>query len=208
MGDIYAEKGYGAQAVGFGERLGIVVVDFQKGFIDSRFRMGSSPHIERAVENTARLLEVARARGVPVANCYVAYPNAESLPHWKVAMVRDLIRGSEACELDPRIVDHDRDFVFEKYGASAFFMSPCASWFTTQHVDTIAVAGCVTSGCVRASVVDAFQFGFRTLLIEDCSGDMDEGPHRDTLRDVGRRYADIVSSDDVVRYMLANDRQR
>jgi maleamate amidohydrolase len=155
-----------------------------------------------------RLLEAARARGVPVANCYVVYPNAESLPHWKVAMVRDLIRGSEACELDPRIVDHDRDFVFEKYGASAFFMSPCASWLTTQHVDTIAVAGCVTSGCVRASVVDAFQFGFRTLLIEDCSGDMDEGPHRDTLRDVGRRYADIVSSDDVMRYISANDRQR
>lgn len=207
MSNIYDEKGYGARSVGFGERLGILVVDFQKGFIDRKFRMGGSPHIDGAVESTAELLKVARARGVPVANCYVAYPSQDAVPYWKVETVRELIRGSEHCELDPRIVDPTYDFVFEKHGASAFFMSPCLSWLTKKRVDTVAVTGCVTSGCVRASVVDAFQFGFRTQLVADCSGDMDEGPHQDTLRDVGRRYADIVSSEDVIRHIMANKPQ-
>ena len=69
----------------------------------------------------------------------------------------------------------------------------------------IAVTGCVTSGCVRASAVDSFQFGFRTMLVDDCSGDHDEGPHQDTMRDVGRRYADVVQSDDVINFMMRNN---
>ena len=68
------------------------------------------------------------------------------------------------------------------------------------------LSNCVTSGCVRASVVDAFQFGFRALLVEDCCGDQEEGPHNDTLRDVGRRYADIVSSDEVIERLKLNSR--
>ena len=66
------------------------------------------------------------------------------------------------------------------------------------------VTGCVTSGCVRASVVDSFQYGFRTILVEDCCGDQELQPHLDTLRDVGRHYADIRSADEVIRYIMAN----
>src|SRR3546814_10391636 len=83
-------------------------------------------------------------------------------------------------------------------------MTPLSAYMTRKRVDTIAVTGCVTSGCVRASVVDSFQFGFRTMLVADCSGDMEEGPHNDALRDVGRRYADIVTSDAVVRHIMSN----
>jgi len=205
VGDIYSAKTYGARPIGFGRRLGLVVVDFQRGFIDSRFRMGGSPLVGRAVENTARLLQVARARGVPVASCYVAYPNGRGAPHWKVAAVtEDLIEGSEAAQLDPRTGDPSYDYVFPKPGASAFFATPLASFLTTKGVDTVAVAGCVTSGCVRATVVDSFQYGFRTMLIDDCCGDQEPQPHQDTLRDVGRRYADIVTADEIIRYMMAN----
>ena len=208
MSDLYQTKSYGELPIGFGERLAVLVVDFQKGFIDPRFQMGGGPMIEAAVENTVRLLEVARARGVPVANCYVAYPGPEHAPYWKVgAVTRDLVRGSEAVELDPRIVDERHDYVFEKYGASAFFQSPLASWLVKHRVDTVAVTGCVTSGCVRASAVDSFQYGFRTMLVDDCCSDQDEGPHRDTLRDVGRRYADVVSCDDVIAWLMSNSRQ-
>jgi maleamate amidohydrolase len=206
MSDVYSAKSYGEHEIGFGDSIGILVVDFQRGFTEARFPMGGSDHVERAVTNTARLLEVARARRAPVASCYVAYANDEEHPHWKVgAVTRELRRGSEAVELDPRIADHDYDYVFEKWGASAFFMTPLSSFFTRHKVDTVAVTGCVTSGCVRASVVDAFQFGFRTMLVADCSGDQEEGPHNDTLRDVGRRYADIVGADDVIRRLLRND---
>ena len=207
MSDVYSEKSYGEIEVGFGDRIGILVVDFQLGFTDARFRMGGSGHIERAVTNTARLLEAARACKAPVANCYMAYGNEVKCPHWKVGAVkRELRRGGEAVELDPRISDHSYDLVFEKWGASAFFMTPLSSFFTRHKVDTVAVTGCVTSGCVRASVVDAFQFGFRALLVEDCCGDQEEGPHNDTLRDVGRRYADIVSSDEVIERLKLNGR--
>ena len=205
MNNVYHEKSYGDIEVGFGDKIGILVVDFQLGFTDTRFRLGGSAHIERALTNTAHLLEVARACKAPVANCYVAYGNDEECPHWKVSAAKtDLRRGREEVKLDPRIADHSYDYVFEKWGASAFFMTPLSSYFTRHKVDTVAVTGCVTSGCVRASVVDAFQFGFRTLLVDDCCGDQEEGPHNDTLRDVGRRYADIVRSDEVIARLKLN----
>ena len=205
MTDIYAAKTYGARPIGFGKRLAILVVDFQKGFTDPRYRMGGGPLIDAAVETTARLLKVARARDVPVASCYVAYPNGKGAPHWKMtAVAEDLIEGSDAVRLDPRIADPGYDYVFCKPGASAFFATPLASFLNKEGIDTVAVTGCVTSGCVRASVVDSFQYGFRTMLVDDCSGDQAPQEHADTLRDVGRRYADIVMADDVIRHTMAN----
>ncbi|MCB1739006.1 MAG: isochorismatase family protein [Gammaproteobacteria bacterium] len=207
MSEIYTRKTYGEMEIGFGERLGLLVVDFQKGFTDARFPMGGGELIDAAVERTATLLELARARGVPVASCYVAYPDETATPYWKVGSVkRDLRRGSEAVELDPRIDAPEHDYVFEKTGASAFFQTPLTSYFVKHRVDTVAIAGCVTSGCVRASVVDSFQFGFRTMLIDDCCGDQEREPHLNTLRDVGRRYADIVSAEQVMNHLNSNSR--
>ena len=88
MQDIYSDRSYGEDKVGFGERLGILVVDFQKAFTDGRFPMGGSDRIDKAVENTARLLSVAREKNIPVASCFVAYPNLASMPYWKVGALR------------------------------------------------------------------------------------------------------------------------
>jgi maleamate amidohydrolase len=73
-------------------------------------------------------------------------------------------------------------------------------------VDTVVICGCTTSGCVRASIVDAFSHGFRVIVPEDCVGDMEEGPHWDNLRDVGRRYADVVKLDDVLAQLSSAKR--
>ena len=205
MNDIYAEKSYGSDSVGFGEKLAVLVVDFQAGFIDPKYRMGGSQRIEDAVNNTARLLEVARAKGVPVANCVVAYPNRDAMPYWKIDSVkRELLEGTDAVKLDPRIADDEYDYIFSKWGASAFFQTPVVAYLAKHRVDTVAVTGCVTSGCVRASIVDSFQFGFRTLMVDDCCGDHAEQPHQDTIRDVGRRYADVVTADEVIQHMMSN----
>src|SRR5262245_65317088 len=80
----YAERGYGARQVGFGEKPGIVVVDFQLAFTDPSFATGGAPLVRRAVENTARLLQVARKAGVPVASCFMCYHSERDAPHWKV----------------------------------------------------------------------------------------------------------------------------
>ena len=90
-----------------------------------------------------------------------------------------------------------------KAGASIFFQTPIVPFMVKQQVDTLIVVGCVTSGCIRASIIDSFQYGFRTIVPEDSVGDQDERPHHDNLRDVGRRYADITDTDHVIEWIEA-----
>jgi maleamate amidohydrolase len=190
--DDYARRGYGGTLVGFGERIGIAVVDFQLGFTDPRFPLGGADLTDRAVRNTATLLIAARAARLPVVSCYTAYAGGDA-PHWKIPPVLEGLRhGSEQARLDPRIEDRDYDFVLCKSAPSIFFQTAAAPIFVRNKVDTIIVTGCTTSGCVRASVIDAFSFGFRVIVPEDCVGDVAEGPHLANLQDVGRRYADVV----------------
>jgi maleamate amidohydrolase len=127
-----------------------------------------------------------------VVSCYTAYAGGDA-PHWKVPPVLEGLRiGSEQARLDPRIEDRAYDFVLCKTAPSIFFQTAAAPIFVRNKVDTIIVTGCTTSGCVRASVIDAFSFGFRVIVPEDCVGDVSEGPHFSNLQDVGRRYADVV----------------
>jgi maleamate amidohydrolase len=190
--DEYAARGYGGNPVGFGERIGIAVVDFQLGFTDARFPLGGAELTDRAVRNTAILLAAARAARLPVVSCYTAYAGGDA-PHWKIPPVLDGLRhGSEQTRLDPRIEDRAYDYVLCKSAPSIFFQTAAAPIFVRNRVDTVIVTGCTTSGCVRASIIDAFSFGFRVIVPEDCVGDVGPEPHVANLRDVGRRYADIV----------------
>jgi maleamate amidohydrolase len=199
---VYKERTYGAQQIGYGQRPGIIVVDFQTGFTDPQYPLGGAPLIQRAVTNTARLLEAGRRCNVPVATCYTAYNSKKDMPYWKVAAVlEDLIEGHPSTELDPRLYDPDYDVAMRKTGASMFFQTPAAAYLNKENVDTVIVTGCVTSGCVRASVIDSFQWGFRTIVPEDCVGDQDDRPHQDNLRDVNRRYADVTDSTEVIAWI-------
>ncbi len=191
--DAYAARGYGGGSIGFGKRIGVAVVDFQLGFTDSRFPLGGAALTERAVRNTAILLSAARSAQLPVVSCYTAYHGVEDAPRWKVPPVIEGLRhGVEATRLDPRIQDAEYDVVLCKSAPSIFFHTAAAPIFVRQGVDTIIVTGCTTSGCVRASVIDAFSYGFRVIVPEDCVGDVEQGPHVANLNDVGRRYADVV----------------
>lgn len=197
--DVYSECSYGSGTIGFGSKPGIAVVDFQLGFTDPSYSLGGSPLVQRAVENSARLLDVARECGVPVATCYTGYNSKRDMPYWKIsAVMEDLIEGKAATEFDPRTYVPDYDVAMRKSGASMFFQTPAAAFFNKESVDTVYVVGCTTSGCVRASIVDCFQWGFRTLVPEDCVGDQAEGPHWDNLRDVERRYCDLTTADDAI----------
>lgn len=198
----YATRSYGAEKIGFGARPGIVVIDFQKAFTEAKYPLGGAPMVMKALANTAKLLAVARAQNIPVASCYTAYKSVRDMPHWKVGMVREqFIHGHPCTELDPSIHDPDYDVVVCKSGPSIFFQTPVVPYFVKECVDTVIVTGCITSGCIRASTIDSFQNGFRTIVPEDCVGDHEEGPHRDNLRDVGRRYADVSSLAEVLVYL-------
>ena len=123
--DTYQDIGYGAMEIGFGERPGILVVDLQTGFTQPQFPMGGCPLVHRAVENTARVLEAARAARVPVANCYTAYHSERDMPYWKIAPVREnFFEGDPCAEMEPRTSDPDYDYILQKSGPSIFFQTP------------------------------------------------------------------------------------
>ena len=88
-----------------------------------------------------------------------------------------------------------------KSAPSIFFQTRVVPFLVKAGVETVVVTGCNTSGCIRASVIDSFSWGFRTIVPEDCVGDVEEGPHKDNLRDISRRYADVTDSDSVIAYI-------
>ena len=203
MSNRYDGAGYGDMTIGFGERPAIVTVDFQLGFTDPQYATGKSPHVHTAVENTSILLKHARAKGVPVASCNIGWCGPNDMGHWKVSSLYDgsFFIGHESMALDPRIYEPGYDVAFTKSAPSIFFQTPLVLFLTKQRVDTVIITGCTTSGCVRASINDCFSYGFRTIVPEECVGDMEKGPHNDNLRDVGRRYADIIDSQAAIDYL-------
>jgi maleamate amidohydrolase len=202
--DEYSNSGYGEIPVGFGARPAILVIDFQKSHTSQQFPFGGRPLALRALENTLKLLKVARPLGVPVAVCFTAYQSERDMPHWKIRPVRETyLPGNDAIQLHEGLVDPTYDLVVRKTGPSIFYETKVEPFLTKASVDTVILTGVNTSGCIRASVIDSFQRGYRTIVPEDCVGDVEEGPHRDNLRDVERRYADVVTLDSVVNYLLS-----
>jgi len=199
--DAYRQAGYGSFEIGLGNRPAVLVVDLQVAFTDPQYPLGNLPMIHAATDRTAELLEMARSRNVPVAACYTAYGSQRDMPLWKVKAVREqFIYGHPCTAMDPRI-HHPDDFTYCKNAPSMFFQTPLITFLVRQNVDTVIVTGCTTSGCVRATVVDAFSFGFRVQVAADCCGDADPGPHADALRDVGRRYADVTDAARMMEYL-------
>lgn len=210
MPDIYTARGYGSHDVGFGSKPGLVVVDFQRGFTDPAFPMGGAPMVDEAVRNTVPLIDAAKHAGLPVIACVNGYDAPRAAPHWKIAPVFHLLRGTPSVELDPRIAAAGPDIVLMKSAPSIFFATPAAAIFTKERVDTIIVTGCITSGCIRASVIDAFSLGFRVMVPRDGVGDHDDAAHEQNLLDVNRRYADVIDCAAAVaaieRWRASNDR--
>ena len=104
--------------------------------------------------------------------------------------------------MDARLWD-DRDTLLPKKWPSMFNGTPLGSLLTALQRDTVIVTGCTTSGCVRATTVDSFSYGFRTIVPEDCVGDQGRDAHESNLRDVHRRYAEVTNSQEVISYLTS-----
>ncbi len=202
VSDSYKSRTFGDIPVGFGKRAGIVVIDFQIGYTRPEYRFGSAPLIMRALENTSKLLDVARSAGLPVAVCNTAYMSEREMPFWKIRNVRETFLHSDpSVALDPSIHDPSYDLIVCKKAPSIFYNTEVADYFIKEGVDTVIVTGCATSGCVRASTIDSFSRCWHTIVPEDCVGDFEQQPHEDNLRDVGRRYADISNLAEVIDHI-------
>ena len=197
----YRSKGIGAR-VGFGRRPAVVVVDMLRGFTDPGSPLGSD--LDSEVEATAELLVEARRREIPLFFSATAYDPSLAdggLFVTKVPSLEILKRGTPPTEIDPRLEPGYGGVVIEKQYASAFFGTPLAASLTALGVDTLLVTGCTTSGCVRATVVDALQNGFRANVPEECVGDRAPEPHAASLLDIDGKYGDVVSLEEALAYL-------
>jgi maleamate amidohydrolase len=199
--DEYARYGYSSARIGFGKRPAIIVVDLQNAFVDPQYSTGGRPLIVNAVKATAKLLAAARPYGIPIFQCATAYDKTKlDLPHWKVAICRELTIGTHGAQVVEELQDPSYIF-FSKCAPSIFFNTPLSTGLVRHGTDTVIVTGANTSGCIRASVIDSFSYGFRTIVPVECVGDLEEGPHWANLKDVDRRYADVVSLNEVLEYL-------
>jgi maleamate amidohydrolase len=187
--ELYRQKGL-AGRVGFGTRPALLVIDLSVGFTDPSCPLGAI--LDREVEAVRTLLRTARAAKIPSHFTTIAFgenPWVRKIPSRAV-----LREGSRLVKIDPRIEPEPAEMVWTKKGASAFFGTALAATLVAQGVDTVILAGATTSGCVRASAIDACQFNFRTILVP-------EGPHEANLLDIDSKYADVVALESVLEYL-------
>ncbi|GAA4703593.1 N-carbamoylsarcosine amidohydrolase [Pseudonocardia yuanmonensis] len=197
----YDRAGFGAP-VRRGERPAIVVVDLTKGFTDPAYPTGAD--LTEVVAATSRLVTAAAAAEVPVVYTTIGYTPAElDTVVWldKAPGMRALAVGSEAVEIDDRLPCSDADHLIMKKGASAFFGTGLAALLASVKADTVIVCGATTSGCVRATAVDALQSGYPVLVPRECVGDRASGPAEANLFDIQAKYGDVISLDDALAYV-------
>lgn len=196
---------------GFGKRVGgggkpaIVVIDMNVGFTDPASPLACE--LDETVEAIASLLDAARQADVPVAYTTVAYAPADhaaaaTFLH-KVPALKTLEAGTRWPEIDPRLAPMPGEPVLTKLFASAFFGTAFTSLLTSWGADTLIVTGASTSGCVRATVVDALQHGFIPIVPREAVGDRDQTAHEANLRDIDLKYGDVISLEETLAYVAA-----
>jgi maleamate amidohydrolase len=191
--------------MGFGARPAIIVVDFIKAYTTPGSPL-YAPAVVDAVRATVPLLAKARQQGVPVVYTRVLYhPSGADggLFVQKVPALRRMVEGEPLAEIVPELPPAPDDVILIKQYASAFFGTSLAAMLTARGTDTLIVTGCSTSGCVRATAVDAMQYGFRPIVPRECVGDRHEGPHEANLFDINAKYGDVVALADVMHRLEA-----
>jgi maleamate amidohydrolase len=192
---------------GFGERLAIVNVDVQRAYTDIAAFATAYESDPRQIEHINRISALARAKAMPVIWSRVAYmDNAADAGVWGTRTdtpdsLQNIKYDSERHAFDPRCEIEAGDLQFTKRMPSAFFETPLASYLVWHKVDTVVVTGGSTSGCVRATAVDALSHGYRTIVpIETCA-DKHESYHFANLTDLQLKYADVEPVQAVVDWL-------
>jgi nicotinamidase-related amidase len=200
--EFFRQRGFGIK-IGFGERPALIVIDMLKGFTDPAMPLGSS--LDNEVEAQKPLLQVAHERRIPVIFTTVVYdePDAKDAGIWGLKMKGSvtLVAGSEAVKVDPRLDMRPDDILLAKKYASCFFGTDLVARLNSRRIDTLIIAGCTTSGCVRATAVDAVQNGFRPMVVREAVGDRSAAAHAQSLFDLNAKYADVVSLDETLQYL-------
>lgn len=196
--DVYAKQQFG-QKTGFGKRPALLVIDFVNGFHDPDILGGGN--IPQAVVATGPLLDFFRSAELPVIFTRIVYAeDGSDASLWceKVPRLRGLTETAHASQVVDALAPRAGEVVIRKTQASAFFGTHLGAVLTARGVDTLVVTGCTTSGCVRASVIDAMSMNYRTVVATDCVGDRALGPHDANIFDMGQKYSDLMTAPEII----------
>ncbi|MBI3091928.1 MAG: isochorismatase family protein [Candidatus Tectomicrobia bacterium] len=204
--DIYARFGIGTQRVGFGNTPAILVIDMQRDFFDENASTGG---VETAAHGPiAKLLEAARTAGVHVI--YTQQGHRDDMadgPRWVdkfPGLKRGGLRtGSTGAQIVHELAPQQGDYVVEKRRPSGFFQTDLDLYLRSLGVDTVIVTGCTTSGCVRATAVDAFSYNYRVIVPRECVADRAPEPTEANLFDINMKYGDVLKLAEVLDYLKA-----
>jgi nicotinamidase-related amidase len=188
---------------GFGSRPALVVIDVNVGFTSPESPLVCD--LEEVVAAIRTLLEEARRAGIPVVFTTVSYTEGDKRTAAafldKIPALLTLEAGSPWVEIDPRIAPREGEPVLNKLFASAFFGTALSSLLAANRCDSLIVTGASTSGCVRATVVDAIQHGYRPIVPREAVGDRSPDAHAANLYDIEAKYGDVVSLAEVVEHL-------
>ncbi|MEX0923750.1 MAG: isochorismatase family protein [Rhodovibrionaceae bacterium] len=189
---IFDRQGFGGE-LGFGERPALLIVDFVNGFNDPEIFGGGN--IPQAIASTKPLLDLFREKKLPVVFTRIVYAedgsNAGMFAR-KAPRLLELTEDAPMSHVVPELQPWEGEIVLNKRNASSFFGTTLDEDLRKLGVDTVVVTGCTTSGCVRASVVDAVSHDFSTVVVREGVGDRAEGPHKASLLDMEKKYADVL----------------
>jgi maleamate amidohydrolase len=199
--EFFKARGFGLK-MGFGDRPALIVIDLVKAFTDDKRPLGAN--LDPQVAATQELLTAAHARGFPVLFSTVRYDDKDLADAgiWVLKQKGSvtLSRDTDGSEIDPRLPVGPSDSILLKKYASCFFGTDLVARLVSRRVDTLVIAGCTTSGCVRATAVDAVQNGFRPMIVQEAVGDRSKAAHDQSLFDLNAKYGDVVSLADTVQY--------
>eukprot|EP01062_Namystynia_karyoxenos_P084067 TRINITY_DN9811_c0_g1_i1.p2 TRINITY_DN9811_c0_g1~~TRINITY_DN9811_c0_g1_i1.p2 ORF type:complete len:255 (+),score=108.27 TRINITY_DN9811_c0_g1_i1:62-766(+) len=201
-------KGLFDGGLGFGQKSAVIVVDFTNAYTQSGSRWycpGKGYGVVDAVAQSRDLLALARAKGVPVFYTKVFYehPSDGGVFTQKIPLLRTWTKDNPLCEIDASIAPQSGDVVLVKQYPSAFFGTSLASNLRALNVDTCVVIGCSTSGCIRATVLEGMQHGFRCIVPRECVGDRTESVHESNLFDINAKNGDVVAKQVVMDHFAA-----
>jgi len=201
----YARGGF-TQHLVFGRRPALVIIDLVNAYLVESSPLYGGEGCRAAHDGAKALLVAARSAGIPVVHTNVEYQpggrdggvffrKVPALMHFEVG------RSPHYAAFAPGLEPASGETVITKQYASAFFATSLASTLTALGIDTLLIAGVSTSGCVRATAVDACQHGFVPLVVREAVGDRAPAPHEANLFDLQAKYAEVVSLETVRRYL-------
>ncbi|PSJ63438.1 N-carbamoylsarcosine amidohydrolase [Kumtagia ephedrae] len=197
-------QGVWGNRIGFGKSPAVLVIDFMKAYTTEGAPL-YAPGVVAAVARTPALLAMARRTQTPVVHTNILYhaPGCADGGMWvkKSPVMAAMVPGNPLAEFCEGVEPAAGEPVFTKQYASAFFGTSLAPMLHAQGIDTLILAGCSTSGCIRASAVDGVQHGFRVIVVRDCVGDRHDGPHEANLFDIDSKYGDVVRLDEALDYL-------